>query len=314
MGEGAVTRRLAVVKAPRSDLAAEIEDYLQACRSRGVRPATIRDSYGYSLRGVLLPWCRREGVSTAAEIDTRTLERFAAELRSRTTSEGKLLSPATTFTYIRAANGFLAWFAAEHDGTAPKIKLRQPAGRKVDTLERDQIRTLERAAISVRDAVMIRVLADTGIRPGELTSVTGADVRRVGRRHYLRVRGKTGERDAPVSPELYSRLRALARSADDPIFVSLRRDRRTGEHEQLTTNGVRQMLHDLAVNAGLRTSVTPYTFRHSACRWLLLSGQSTIMVERILGHGSEAMIRKHYANIGVDDAHDRLMTLLRSER
>ena len=28
----------------------EIDDYLIACRSRGVRPATIRDSYGYSLR------------------------------------------------------------------------------------------------------------------------------------------------------------------------------------------------------------------------------------------------------------------------
>ena len=33
-----------------------------------------------------------------------------------------------------------------------------------------------------------------------------------------------------------------------------------------------------------------------------------------MGHGSAEMIRKHYANIGVDDAHDRLMTLLRSER
>jgi integrase len=306
--------KMRVVKAPRSDLAMEIEDYLRACRARGVRPATIHDSYGYSLRGVLLPWGQGEGIVSAAGIDTRTLERFAGELRDRVTREGKPLSAATVWTYLKAANLFLKWYASEHDSTAPKIRLHQPAGRKVDTLERDQIRDLERAAPTERDRVMIRLLADTGIRPGELVSITGADLRRSGRRHYVRVRGKTGERDTPITAELFARLRDLSRGADEPVFVSLRNDRRTGQHEPLSVNGVRQAIRDIGINAGLRTNLNPYVFRHSCCRWLLLSGQSTVVVEAIMGHGSAEMIRKHYANIGVDDAHDRLMTLLRAER
>jgi integrase len=306
--------KMPAVKAPRSDLAAEMEDYLRACRARGVRPATIRDSYGYSLRGVLLPWCQSEGIVSAAGINTRTLEQFAGELRDRVTREGKPLSPATVWTYLKAANLFLKWYASEHDATAPKIRLHQPAGKKVDTLDRDQIRDLERAAPTERDRVIVRLLADTGIRPGELISITGADLRRSGNRHYVRVRGKTGQRDAPVSTALFARLRSLARSDDEPIFVSLRNDRRTGKHEPLTVNGVRQALRDLGINAGIQSNLNPYVFRHSCCRWLLLSGQPTVVVEAIMGHGSAEMIRKHYANIGVDDAHDRLMTLLRAER
>ncbi len=305
--------RIRVVKAQRSDLAVEIEDYLLACRSRGVKPSTIRDSYGYSLRAVLLPWCRREGIVTAAEIDARTLERFASDLRERVTRTGTTLAESTVWTYVKASNLFLAWYAGEHDDKAPQIKLRKPPGRKVDVLERDQILALERAAFAERDRVIVRLLADTGLRPGELVSISGADLKRAGRRHYVRVNGKTGERDVPVTAEMFGRLRALAHG-DEPLFVGLRKDRRTGEREPLTVNGVRQMLRDLALNAGLRTIVTPYTFRHSACRWLLLSGQSTIMVAAIMGRGSERMIAQHYASLGQDDAHDRLIALLRAER
>lgn len=309
-----MTAKVRVVKAQRSDLAMEVEDYLRACRARGVRPATIRDSYGYSLRGVLLPWCQGEGIRSAAEIDTRTLERFAAELRDRVTREGKPLSPATVWTYLKAANLFLKWYSSEHDATAPKIRLHQPAGRKVQTLDRDEIEALERAAPTERDRVLIRLLADTGIRPGELVSITGADLRKVGNRHYVRVRGKSGERDAPVMTALYTRLQSLAHGDDEPIFRSLRKGHYSDVYEPLTVSGVRQAIRDIGHNAGLRSDLNAYIFRHSCCRWLLMSGESTIVVERILGHGSAEMIRRHYANIGVDDAHDRLMTLLRAER
>ena len=110
-------------------------------------------------------------------------------------------------------------------------------------------------------------------------------------------------------------MRSLARGGDDdPMFVGLRRDRRTGEREVLTVPGVRQMVGALAVEAGIRFAVSPNVIRHSACRWMLTSGQSTIVVERILGHGSEAMIRQHYDLLGTDDAHDRLMRVLRERR
>jgi integrase len=305
-----------VLKAPRGDLSNEIEDYLVHCRSNGVKPSTIKHSYGYSLRAVLLPWCQSEGIAGAADIDEKVLQRFATNLRGRTTRTGKPLSDATTWTYQKAANQLLGWYAAEHATAAPKVQLRQPAGRRVTTLERGQIALLERTATTERDRVIIRLLADTGMRPGDLVSIVKGDIRHEGSRHYVRISGgTTDERDTPITPEMYARLRALAPGGDDdPVFVGLRRDRRTGEREVLTVAGVRQMLGALGLDAGLRTAVNPYVFRHSACRWLLMSGQSPITVERILGPGSEAMIRQHYNDLGSDDAHDRLMSVLRAEQ
>jgi integrase len=303
------------VKALRSDLATEIEAYLVHCRSQGVKPSTIKHSYGYSLRAVLLPWCQNEGITSVADISQDTLERFAADLRDRTTRTGKPLSEATIWTYQKAANQLLRWHASEHATTAPRVRLHQPPGRKVDTLERDQIALMERTASTERDRVIVRLLADTGMRPGELVSITKGDLRHLGRRHYVRIRGNSSERDVPITSNMYNRLLALSlRDAGDPVFVGLRHDRRTGEHEPLTVAGVRQMLGALALDAGIPTVVNPYVFRHSACRWLLMSGQSTIVVEQILGHGSEAMIRHHYNTLGADDAHDRLMSVLRAER
>ena len=96
--------------------------------------------------------------------------------------------------------------------------------------------------------------------------------------------------------------------------MSLRKDHRTGEYEPLTVNGVRQAIRDIGFNAGLRSAINPYVFRHSACRWMLMSGLSTIVVEAIMGHGSAEMIRRHYNQLGADDAHDQLLNLLRAER
>jgi len=307
--------KLSIVKDPAAPMARLVEDYLAACRSRGVKPSTIRDAYGYPLRSVFLLWCEREGLTEPAGVDQRTLERFAGELRDGGGRSGRPLSENTVWTYLKTTNQFLAWAGAESaiPVKGARVKLRKPPGRKVDVLERDQIKALERAALTERDKVIIRLLADTGLRPGELISIRGVDVQRNARRHYVRVRGKTGEREVGITPEMYRRLTQLAKGDDEPIIVGIRRDRRTGEREPLTVNGVRQMIRDLALDTGLRTTVTPYTFRHSACHWMLINGMPTVEVASILGHGSEQMIREHYANIGKEDAHDKLMALLRAE-
>lgn len=295
------------------EMGRSIEDYLTACRARGVKPSTIRDAYGFPLRSVFLPWCESQGISRPSQVDQRTLEVFAAELAERRTKAGKPLSENSVWTYRKSVNQFLAWVAEESGGPPARVSLRKPPGRRLDILERAEIRELERAAPVARDQVIIRLLADTGIRPGELVSITGADVQRSGRRHYVHVDGKSGQREVPVSSELYKSLRSLVRGDDEPVFVGVRRDPRTGEREPLTVNGVRQAIRDLALDVGLGKQVTPYTFRHSACRWMLLNGMSTVEVATILGHGSERMIQEHYHNIGASDAHDRLMTILRLE-
>jgi integrase len=303
------------VKPPQSDVSAEIDAYLLYCLSRGVKLSTIKHSYGYSLSAVLLPWCKAEGITTVADLNEVTLKRFAEDVRDRTTRDGSPLAENTVWTYQKAANQLVKWYAELHGTAGAKVMLRQPPGRKVATLEREVIALLERTADNERDRVIVRLLADSGMRAGELVNIKKAHLRLEGSRHYVGIDSATDKRDVPITPDMYVRLRALARGRDkEPIFVGLRRDRRTGQREALTAAGVRQMVGALAINAGVRSTVNPYVFRHSACRWLLMSGQSPLVVEKILGHGSAAMIREHYNDLGNDDAHDQLMQVLRAER
>ena len=57
---------------------------------------------------------------------------------------------------------------------------------------------MEDAAVTERDKLMVRLLADTGIRVGELVRLTLNDLVERDRTHYVRVGGWTGERMVPI--------------------------------------------------------------------------------------------------------------------
>ena len=65
---------------------------------------------------------------------------------------------------------------------------------------------MEDAAGDERDKLLVRVLAGTVMRLGELRGLTVDDLRLEGRKHHLKVRGKSGrERLVPISPALHQR-------------------------------------------------------------------------------------------------------------
>lgn len=51
---------------PQSALDQLVEDYLMACRAKGLSPNTVDNSYGYPLRRIFLPWCADRGVTNLA--------------------------------------------------------------------------------------------------------------------------------------------------------------------------------------------------------------------------------------------------------
>ena len=88
---------------------------------------------------------------------------------------------------------------------------------------------MEDAAQTERDKLVVRTLADTGIRVGELVALRLFDVQVQGRNQYLKIQGKgSRERLVPLPPALYRRLRRYAdrsRPADthsDRLFLGLR--------------------------------------------------------------------------------------------
>jgi integrase len=317
----AATRHAPKPAAP-SDLGRAIEEYLVACRARGVKRMTIENQYGYPLRHVLLPWCVENGITRPEEVDQRTLDRWGHDLEEYGGKRGKL-SPSSLATYRRSANQFLKWSAGE-EGRAPRLKVGKFSARQVETLERRDISRLEEVAMGLgrhRDAVVIRLLGDTGMRPTEALRLRGADIQATSRRRWVRVRGQGStsegkgweDRELDITPGLHRRLKELTRSEDEPIFRTLRRDRVTREFEPLTLDGLEQAVKTIAAEAEIGKKVIPETFRHSYCRTMLLKGMPERVLEKLMGHGSDRMIRLHYGKIESQQANAMAMRLLKDD-
>ena len=56
---------------PSTALERLVDDYLAACRARGLSPKTVKFVYAYVLKQVFLPFCKREGVEEPARVNRR---------------------------------------------------------------------------------------------------------------------------------------------------------------------------------------------------------------------------------------------------
>jgi integrase/recombinase XerD len=297
-----------------------LDDYDASLRARGRSKKTIQYGYGYPLREVFLPFCAEQGITAPVELTQKALDRLATQLLERGGKKGPL-SKTTIHSYLRAVNHFLAWARADVDVPSPTGKAHLPKlpRRLLDTLSRDEIKGIEQAADNERDQLIVRVLADTGIRLGELVALTISDlVEQQGRKHYLKVRGKGDMERLVAVPGLFMRLRRYADrvrprdSGSKFLFLSRRRSAKTGAYEPLRESGVEQLIRDLGDKAGLTRRVYPHLFRHSFATEALRRGMNPIQLQNILGHASLAMISTTYSHLTPSDSHDAMEVFLRA--
>jgi integrase len=145
----------------------------------------------------------------------------------------------------------------------------------------------------------------TGSRPGAILSLSWNE--EIGRgwvdlEHGLIYRMKEGAQannkrqpPVPIAPELWRLMRRWARKDEHrgPVV-------RFNEQPVLS---VKTSLKRAVHLAGLDTSVTGYTLRHTAASWLVQSGMSFAKVAAFLGT-SEAMVDRHYAHLAPDHLRD----------
>ena len=171
----------------RTELAQLIADYLQSCKARGLSPATLDRGYGQHLERVFLPWCTDNGIVSIEQVDRRVLDRYTADLHVHGGPVRRQLSPATIHTYVRTLCQFLTWCKRVGEEVTEDRPQRPRIPRKLrDVLSREEIDEMERLRPTERDSLIIRILGDTGIRVGELCSLTAVDcVVRSDRRTFL---------------------------------------------------------------------------------------------------------------------------------
>jgi integrase len=162
-----------------------VRDFLNSCRARGLSIKTIDQTYKPRLERQFLPWARTNAINEVQQIDQRTIERYQAHLFDSGLRKDRL-STFTVNSYVRTVNVFLSWARAEGEQVSAKGKLARTPQKLVETLTRGEILSMERIA-NHRDALIVRLLADTGIRAGELCGLQIDDLIERERHDYLRV-------------------------------------------------------------------------------------------------------------------------------
>jgi integrase/recombinase XerD len=138
-----------------------------------------------------------------------------------------------------------------------------------------------------RNRAMLETLYSCGLRVSELVELRISGIFRA--EGFIRVIGKGDkERLVPVSPralkeiDLYMPDRnALAIQAgyEDVLFLNRR-------GKMLTRNMVFTIIKGLAMDAGIKKTISPHTFRHSFATHLVEGGADLRAVQEMLGHES----------------------------
>jgi integrase len=228
------------------------------------------------MRGMRLfiAWCQANGHTPA--IDKTLLTVWIAGLLANG-------AEATTATLRQfAVKRFSAWLAAEGEiDTDPLLGVKPPKldTKVVDGLTADEIRLLLKACsgrdfVARRDEAAVRLLAECGLRAGELVGLTTADVN-LDKGLVVIQRGKGGKgRIVAVGPQTaasidrYLRVRKTHRlAATPPLFLG------GGSNQaNLGYHGLRCALRERARLAGIE-GFHLHQLRHSfASRWLAGGG------------------------------------------
>lgn len=268
---------------------------------------TIKKNYGYSLRELFLPWAEQQGISDPDQLDQRLLDRYTGDLLQRD------ISPHTAHSYVRPLRQLLSWGQKAGDvGTDARPQLPRLNRKVIDVLSDEEIDRMEAVADTERNKLIVRILADTGIRSGELCKLRVNDTTRREHGTLLKVQGKGGkERLVPIRPELARRIDRFAQSRprgsnSNLLFLSRRRSA-SGEYPPITGSGVGQMIEELVDKAGIDKRVYPHLLRHSFATERLRRGMNPIQLARIMGHSSLQMIDKVYSHLTATDAYDAMM-------
>lgn len=210
----------------------------------------------------------------------------------------------------RGLQQFFAWYAGEEDVPNPMRDLKIPRAPKlgdklVPVLEADALGALIRDAeqgkdyASRRDAAVLRLLACTGLRLGEIAGLEVEDVN-LARREAV-VTGKAGKQrtvkfdsKAAVALDRYLRLRAKrVRENGDMMSGAAVRALWIGHRRfvPMTGKGIYQLIVRRGKRLGIK--VWPHMLRHTfSHRWLDAGGSEGDLLE-LNGWDSEQMLR-HY--------------------
>jgi site-specific recombinase XerD len=297
--------RTAKSKSP-PNLAELLDSWDIVMQSERKSPKTVR-TYRDGVRGYLR-WC--EETATEPVLTRGGVQAFTADLLANGAE------PATARARQQALRRFSAWLAEEGELDAdPLLGMRPPRldAKVVEPLDGDELKSLLKACAGKglrdrRDEAIVRLMAETGARAGEVTAMLVADLDLRRGMAVIR-RGKGGKgRIVPFSPQTataldrYIRVRRTHLLAASPaLWVGDR-------GKTFSYSALQRSLAYRAKLAGI-TRFHPHLLRHTAAtRWLAAGGSEGGLMA-IAGWSSREMLDRYTRATASDRAAAEARTL-----
>ena len=232
--------------------------FLDYCRLRSLRPRTL-EFYQWGLNHLALhcrhlPSHHRELVAPLANPNLGLESRYDLE---------------------RVLRRFFGWIEKEYHLPNPMDSVESiPRKRTLPrVLSSPETEAVWKGCCTERDRAMVALVLDTGLRLGEIAAME--------KRHLIdgmiRVWGKVGQRQVPITPQVRE---MLLQVGDTDKFWVGRRRRHMGIH------GVQQAYQRIFLRAGLSGPKLhgPHCLRHTFGTQYIASGGNVRVLQSIMGH------------------------------
>jgi len=251
---------------------------------------------------------KREDFGEYVDVSDRVAKFYVSELANRykpSSAARKIASLRTFYAYLLEEgavrnNPFLAVRPPKVEKRLPRFVYDEEIEAIFEAIDTSSDR-------GMRDLALLETLYATGVRVGELVTLSTRDVSFDNRTMLIHGKGRKdrlvpiGERLVEVLREYFlgSRKNLMKQKKHTRIFINLRGD-------PLTARGVRHVLNEILRRAGEYRKITPHTLRHTFASHLLSRGADLRSVQEMLGH-SHISSTQVYTDIPEEDLKRRYL-------
>lgn len=273
--------------------------HTQRITARGDSPRTIRQYHQVKRQFITFVAERLGRPPTLADLTLDHATGWQVHLRERG------LSNTTMSSYTICLRGWVRWLAHDMPEAFPNgnpldaLEAPRPDKPQPLTMSAEQIRTLVAFCSQTqnprRNAAIMLLLWDSGLRNDELCNMRLEDVELAGRGEpgKLRVRLGKGRKSRPggfgdeTSRALALYIKQERRGESEWLFT-------TRDGNQMKTDTVRDAVRTVrkrVPNLGIRPY--PHAFRHSFGKAQAAAGTSAFLLSRLMGHSSVKMTERY---------------------